>query len=205
MEGKVFAPLVADILAIQEQSNPVTNSLDLKIRREKLLYTVEQLLANYSRHYASCLFFDNVQWIDSSSMELIKQVIFTQRARICVCLLSQYDQMPELLAGMQPDNTLSLGELSAEECRQLVASYSEISQEEQKTIITKANGNPYFLGELAANVVAKSELALPDTINDVITMRMDKLDNATREMLRIASIIGHDFELKTLQSLFRIH
>lgn len=202
-EGKVFAPLIADILAIQEQTNSVANSLDLKTRREKLLHTVKQLFANYSLRHNSCIFFDNVQWIDSSSVELIRHVIGTQGARICVCLLSQSDQAPPLLSGKQPDLALSLEELSPEECRQFVDSYSEISPQDREAIIQKADGNPYFLGELAANVVAKGELVLPDTINDVITMRMDKLDNASREIIRRASVIGHGFELKTLQSIFK--
>ena len=94
-EGKVFAPLMADLLSIQERSSPVINSLDLKMRREKLLQTVNQLLANFSTLHTICIFFDNVQWIDSSSVELIKQVIGREGTRICVCLSSQSELPPQ--------------------------------------------------------------------------------------------------------------
>ena len=96
-----------------------------------------------------------------------------------------------------------MGELSSDESRQFIDHFSEILPEHREAIIQKANGNPYFLNELAAGVVAKGELVLPDTVNDVVTMRMDGLDNATKEMIRRASVIGNIFELNTLQSLFK--
>lgn len=202
-EGKVFAPLVAGVLAIEERSSPVINSLDPKMRREKLLQTVRQLMVNFSARHAICIFFDNAQWIDSSSVELIKHVIGSEGARIGLCLSSQSELPPQALAGKPQDITLLLGELAADESAEFLDFYSDILPSHREAIIQKANGNPYFLNELAASVVAKGELVLPDTINDVVTMRMDELDNATKEMIRRASVIGHIFELKTLQSLFR--
>lgn len=201
-EGKVFSPLLADLLGMQDRPNPVVNSLDLKTRREKLLHTVRKLLASYSRQHPICVFFDNVHWIDSSSVDLINQVIGIEDSAIAVCLLSQSEQPPQTLFGEGANVTLSLGGLSPEECGQCLEIHPDISAETRQAIIQKANGNPYFLGELAASVVDKGELSLPDSINDIVTMRMDKLDNSTRDVLRRASVIGHYFYLDTLQYLY---
>ena len=98
---------------------------------------------------------------------------------------------------------MSLEGLSDDESNMLLNTYSNLSSEQKETIIQKANGNPLFLKELAANVTATGELVLPDTINDVVTMRIDALDNDTKEVVRKASIIGHSFEYETLQHLIQ--
>lgn len=201
--GKVFAPLIAGIVSIQERPNPVTNSLDPKMRREKLLQTLNQLLADFSTQHTTCIFFDNAQWIDSSSVELIKHVIESSGASICVCLSSQSESPPRALADKPQDITLSLGELSADESSKFLQYYADLMPEHREAIVQKANGNPYFLNELAASVIAKGELVLPDTVNDVVTMRMDELDNVSKEMIRRASVIGPVFELNTLHALFK--
>lgn len=202
-EGRVFAPLLGSLLSLQEQSNPVINSLDPKMRREKLLQTINQLLANFSERQPVSIFFDNAQWIDSSSVELIRHVIGREDERICLCLSSQSESAPRALASRPQDIDLALEAMSADESRQFIDHFSEILPEHREAIIQKANGNPYFLNELAAGVLAKGELVLPDTVNDVVTMRIDELDNAAKEMIRRASVIGHVFELNTLQSLFK--
>ena len=136
-------------------------------------------------------------------MNGFKHIIGVRGARIGVCLISQAEQPPQALGGDRRDLNLSLGELSPEECRQFIDAYPDIAPDDREVIIQKARGNPYFLGELADGVAAKGELILPDTINDAITMRMDKLDNTAKTMLRRASVIGQRFELETLRHLFR--
>ena len=200
-EGKIFAPLLADILTIQERSNPIINSLDLKTRREKLIQIIKRLISSSSTQQPCCLFFDNAQWIDSSSAELVREMINLEDKPISICISSQSPQPPAVMEGIAPDKTLYLEELSPDECKQLLSTNHELSPEDQDAIIQKANGNPFYLGELAANVISKGELVLPDSINDAIIMRLDELDNESKDVIRRASVIGHSFEIRTLQHL----
>jgi serine/threonine protein kinase len=79
----------------------------------------------------------------------------------------------------------------------------------QGLITRKAGGNPFFIEEVTRSfiddgvIVMKSgqlvvtdrinAVVIPETIEDVIMARMDKLDEQTRSLLKIASVIGRNF------------
>jgi hypothetical protein len=73
----------------------------------------------------------------------------------------------------------------------------------------RAGGNPFFLEEItqslleegalqlengaAALVPAAEHLQLPNTVQGVLRARLDRLDRRTREVLRLASVVGREF------------
>jgi predicted ATPase/class 3 adenylate cyclase len=61
-------------------------------------------------------------------------------------------------------------------------------------IISKADGNPFFLEELTRAVVYQEQhagtLTIPDTIQTVLASRIDQLPLATKRLLQIAAVIG---------------
>ena len=99
----------------------------------------------------------------------------------------------------------------------------DLPQPLAQLIFTKAGGNPFFSEELAYALrdtglvtVANGEcqietnsgdlqdLHLPDTIQGVITSRIDRLTPAQQLALKIASVIGRSFEFGTLQEIHPI-
>jgi predicted ATPase len=74
-----------------------------------------------------------------------------------------------------------------------------------QAIVAKAEGNPFFLEELARTVVEQGDrrlpLAVPDTIHALLAARIDRLPPAEKRLLQAAAIIGKDIALPLLQSL----
>jgi serine/threonine protein kinase/tetratricopeptide (TPR) repeat protein len=87
-----------------------------------------------------------------------------------------------------------------------------------KELITfRAGGNPYFIEEIVRNFIdeeiveikkghfvltKKIETAeIPETLSEVLMNRIDKLDDDTRSLLKIASVIGRNFFYKILASV----
>ena len=82
-------------------------------------------------------------------------------------------------------------------------------------IIRKTEGNPFFIEEVIRSfiddgiieihenkfqVTAKiHQVNIPESINEVILSRVDKLDEKTRELLKTASVIGRNFYYKVLE------
>jgi len=76
-------------------------------------------------------------------------------------------------------------------------------------IIDRAGGNPFFIEEVVRSfidegaIVVESNqfkvtekihsLAIPHSINDVLAARIDRLENETRELIKVASVIGRNF------------
>jgi predicted ATPase len=84
-------------------------------------------------------------------------------------------------------------------------------------IIHKAEGNPFFVEEVVKSlqevgairqvegryVLARSldEIEVPDTIQDVIMARIDRLEEAPKKTLQLASVIGREFTHRLLDRL----
>ena len=90
-------------------------------------------------------------------------------------------------------------------------------------IYERAQGNPFFSGELAyalrdtgliqiegeecrlvPGAGGLSAVALPDTVQGVVTSRVDRLNPAAQLALKVASVIGQSFSLRILSALYPI-
>jgi predicted ATPase len=89
-----------------------------------------------------------------------------------------------------------------------------------RLIFSKAEGNPFFVEEVtrslledgairldAARVVLARDLAtvsVPDTIQEVLIARLERLGADARRALQIASVIGREFALRLLARLIEV-
>jgi len=85
----------------------------------------------------------------------------------------------------------------------------------QTMIIRKSEGNPFFIEEILRSFLDEgiigakaghfivtekiNDVNIPETINEAILSRVDKLDEKTRELLNTASVMGRNFYYKVLE------
>jgi tetratricopeptide (TPR) repeat protein len=83
-----------------------------------------------------------------------------------------------------------------------------------KQIIQRAGGNPFFIEEVVRSLFDQgaivrregrfevtdkvSEIPIPNTINDVLMARIDRLEEKTRHLVKVASVIGRSFFYRIL-------
>ncbi|MCJ7687141.1 MAG: AAA family ATPase, partial [Desulfobacteraceae bacterium] len=81
-------------------------------------------------------------------------------------------------------------------------------------IVQRASGNPFFIEEVVQSFIDEGAvvlkhgtfevtekirtMAIPHTINDVLMSRIDRLEEKTRNLLRLASVIGRNFFYRIL-------
>jgi predicted ATPase len=75
-------------------------------------------------------------------------------------------------------------------------------------IVAKADGNPFFVEQLALHAKNRpegfrSDMMVPDTINDVLVARIDRLPDQTKQLLQIAAVIGREFSLRLLSAVWK--
>jgi len=69
-------------------------------------------------------------------------------------------------------------------------------------IVAKADGNPFFLEELARVAAEQgSALQMPDTVEEVLLARIDRLSAAARGVLQHAAVLGAEVPLRLLRAL----
>ena len=96
----------------------------------------------------------------------------------------------------------------------------QLPAEIQTLIIQKAEGNPFFVEEVVKSLQEVSaicrvgaqyvltkpieEIVVPDTIQDVLMARIDRLDEAPKQTLQVAAVIGREFTYRLLSRLASI-
>jgi hypothetical protein len=73
-------------------------------------------------------------------------------------------------------------------------------------ILDKAEGNPFFLEELARAVGEQpplpSGLIVPDTVHGVLAARIDRLAEVPKRLLQTASVLGREFSVRLLDAVW---
>src|SRR5215471_7010022 len=76
----------------------------------------------------------------------------------------------------------------------------------EQVIIEKAQGNPFFLEELTHAVIEhgdlQEEVVVPDTIQGVLSARIDRLPEAHKRLLQTASVLGREFAPRLLAEMW---
>ena len=98
-----------------------------------------------------------------------------------------------------------------------ILSIKELPHTLRERIVQRAGGNPFFIEEIIRSLIDEgaltmengifgvtkkiSSVTIPNTIQDVIMTRIDRLDAETRDLLKIASVIGRSFFYRVLLEL----
>ena len=73
-------------------------------------------------------------------------------------------------------------------------------------VLSTAEGNPFFLEELARAVADRKEtsqeLAIPGTVEDVIMARIDRLADEPKRLLQTAAVVGREFSAALLGEIW---
>ena len=153
---------------------------------------------------------EDLHWIDKVSEEFLGFLAENVRdARILLLATYRPGYRPPWIdksyAGQTPLQPLSRDDsihivrsvLSAERLIDLVT----------EEIVAKADGNPFFLEQLALHAGEardlRSDLMVPNTIHDVVMARIDRLPDETKQLLQTAAVIGREFSLRLLKAVWK--
>lgn len=191
-----FAALLGELLSVLVPESSAVASLDPKERRRYLTALIVALLAASAGEQPLFLLFEDAHWADEPSLDLLAAL---GRSALLAVVTSRDPSPPENLSNISAAEIVHLRELSADAARALVRSASA-SEDVVDNILARAQGNPLFLQEIARIGLMSGE-TVPETINDVILARLDRLPPEEKRVLRLASVIGPSFDLRALHAL----
>lgn len=182
--------------------------LDPEALRQALYRSVWTWLSALAAAGPVVLEFEDWHWADGASVQLLEHVAVLADARPLLLLaISRPGSAAERALSRVPGGLrqLHVAPLADEDAGRLLdhlLSGHEIGLERLRAARTRAEGNPYFLYELARLIAEDTGAAdLPDTIRAVVTSRVDRLPAGLRTLLRSAAILGRTFETGALEQL----
>jgi class 3 adenylate cyclase/DNA-binding SARP family transcriptional activator/tetratricopeptide (TPR) repeat protein len=162
------------------------------------------LLAEASRPLLVVI--EDAQWIDRTSEEFLTELV-DELPSVPALLLATYR------AGYNPPwlgksyvTQVALRPLSREAGEQIVAAILGDTDDAIARIVGRGEGNPFFLEELARAARqqsdSSSDRSVPTTVQDVLAARIDGLDAGDKSAVRVASVLGREFSLDLIESVW---
>lgn len=204
--------LIADLLNLPGREVAGTRSLSPSAKRRRTMQALVAWLRRSATNLPALIVFEDVQWIDDTSRELVLMVAdMVPRMPVMLLVLmrpgsfTDFDSVPGV-------TRLFLGPLPALLSAALVrhvAADQALPAETVRNIVLRTDGIPLFLEELTRATVegaARPDAAvgslegkpLPMLLRASLQSRLNRL-GAAREVLEAAAVIGRDFPVHLLE------
>jgi len=229
--GAEALPFVATLLGLRPRGAEAERiaAMDGDAIEKLVTKSLRDLLEAIARAQPAIIVMEDVHWADRSSVSLLESLLgLALRVPILFCLVMRPDFAESgdaVLAAARRDLAarhveIALHPLTARDIEDLIQNLLDIEdlpEAVRATITEKAGGNPFFIEEVVRELVdggAISELdgrfrvtskivdvVIPSTVQEVIMVRIDRLDESKRHVLQLASIIGRSFSYGVIAEL----
>ena len=192
-------PLLLKLLELPHDTLPL-EQLSAQAQRDRTSFYLQRLLLNGRQTTVIAL--EDHHWMDASSQAWLDSLI-RRLANQRVLLITT------CRPGFNPDwltlpwvSQLALLQLNQEHCLSLLRLLPRAAALQNRLVelATLSGGNPFFLEELAMNAASAGD-SIPDTVQGVLTSRIDQLALGDKILLQAAAIIGQSGPLKLLEAV----
>lgn len=225
-----LAPLLCDVLpTLDLPENELTAGMTGQVRAHNTHDLLLSLLTVAARREPTVLILEDIHWLDSASWTLA--LLAAERVHPLLLVLTTRPLVAPLppdcraLLHLPGIERRALGALPAADVFSLVClrlGVGELPRPVADLIWEKAQGNPFFSEELAhalldaglihvagecchvAPGVDLRAAAFPDSVQGVITARIDRLAPSEQLALKAASVIGRVFPFRTLRDIYPV-
>jgi len=205
-----WTPLLAILLGLEVAPTPETAALDERFLRDMLADVTVRFLSATRTHAATAIVVEDAHFMDGASSDLLHRLsrasaslphaVFLTRSDASANWTRQdEDGLRSLCFALLP-----LTEPEAAKMVELATDDEPLRPHEVEEIARRSGGSPLFALELLD--VARTTgttVALPDSVEAVVTAEIDRLAPPDRTVLRYASVLGTVFDRPLLAAALR--
>ncbi len=189
--------------------------LDSKGRHQNTITALRNLILCLSEGRPFLMEFDDAQWIDKGSREVLGDLGYIRDHHVPViveCRPNDDGTPFELIASAIPAERIMLdpfGEKETEELVMKVAGF-KVDKRTSAVILKRSEGNPFYAEQICLYIKERSGegfdircAEIPGNISTVIIARIDRLESQLREIVKTASVLGREFSVKLLNAMLK--
>ncbi len=225
-----LAPLLNPVLTLDLEPTQLSAQLHGEPRAESTRELLLALLRHFARRQPLFLVLEDAHWLDSASWDLVDAIARDTTPLVLFLAI----RPGTMAAGMgrhqlltRPGTTrVRLKALAQAEVLALVSErlgVSELPEPVADLLRKKTDGNPFFSEELAfalrdtgliriedgccqlaPGVDALENLDFPETIEGVVTSRIDRLSAAEQLTVKVASVVGRVFARNLVRDIYPV-
>ena len=197
-------------------------ALDPTVLRRHILSDLFTLLERVAAKKPLVLALDDLQWADTSSLELLAALVGSPGLERVFFFLSHrtaFDLVQPELASLPKIKLRELGERDRNDLFRRLASVEDLAPEVIETLSRQASGNPLYVVEVVRGLLAKlSELdtplegrelarkieeTVPMSLKGILQSRIDLLDQRQKLVLQGGAVLGQRFAVQLIE-LFEV-
>jgi class 3 adenylate cyclase/tetratricopeptide (TPR) repeat protein len=183
---------------------------------EETFWAVRKLLEAHARERPLVIVFDDVQWGEPTFLDLVEHIADLSRDApillVCLARPDLLDARPGWSGGKFNATSVLLEPLGEQDSAELIANLlgrAELEPEVRTRVAEAAEGNPLFVEEMLGMLIDDgllerqnghwlasgdlASLAVPPTIQALLSARLDRLEPSERAVVERASIEGKVF------------
>jgi DNA-binding SARP family transcriptional activator len=205
-----------------DHTNGVTGA-EADAQRFRFFDAVAALLGEIGAEAPVVLVFDDLQWADRPTLQLLRHLVRSPAPRRVFFLgtyreseISDRHPLHELIGDLRREGALrrlEVGGLAEAEVGELVAELASApaSAAFVRALAGETEGNPFFIEEVVRHVretagalseeMSLEEAGVPDGVREVTSRRLRRLSESTRAVLLVASVIGREFDYDVLAAV----
>jgi DNA-binding NtrC family response regulator/tetratricopeptide (TPR) repeat protein len=212
-------PFVRHVLGLAVDDATVA-ALDSATRRSEIFRALKALVLQVARRKPLVLVVEDLHWIDPASEECLVFLADAMPTTRGVLICSYRPGHPHRFGDRSFHVRVTLRPLTAAEMGDISGALlgtADVPDEVGALIAAKAEGNPFFVEEVTRSLLEDGTLrrdngrvvlareadaiAVPDSIQDVLAARLDRLADDARRAIQVASVIGREFALRLLERI----
>jgi class 3 adenylate cyclase/tetratricopeptide (TPR) repeat protein len=198
-------PYFLRLLGIQAGTEALA-SLEAQAIQARTFAILRRMLLAASRRSLLILEIEDLHWMDATSEELLASLVEVLAASPILLLVTYRAGYTPRWLDRSYATQINMRRLSEANSRTVVATILQRSQLPEalaSAVLTKAEGNPFYLEELTRSLVEQGpEAAVPNTVQGLLAARIDRLPAEHKRLLQTASVLGREISPDLLEAIW---
>jgi class 3 adenylate cyclase/tetratricopeptide (TPR) repeat protein len=204
-----YAPHLVDLLGVKEGAEPLS-VLTAEAIKDQTFSVLREMSMRGSQQRPLIFGVEDLHWVDRTSAEYLSFLVegIASASILVLCTYRPGYRPPWIDKSYATQ--IGIRALSPADSFALVRSIVEdenVLSGVAPAILGKAEGNPFFLEELCRGARDHLDLqhppAVPDTVQDMLMARIDRLPGDAKRLLQTAAVLGREAPLPLLTALWQ--
>jgi class 3 adenylate cyclase/tetratricopeptide (TPR) repeat protein len=224
-------PFLETLLGVEsEASSRLIRDLKGDTLRRRLTEATRNYIGALAHTTPVVLVFDDLHWANEASLDLLLKTLelVKDSPLLVICLTRPDKDAPSWSMLEQARNKVRtwfteivLGPLGAEHSRELLGNLLDIEDLPESVhdlILQKSEGNPFFVEEVIRTLIDSRHIvrenshwratheivnvSIPDTLTGLLSSRIDRLPNDTKQVAQTSAVLGRIFAYRALAEVF---